>query len=198
MSASLSDLATPPSPASPLAIPNTTNTSLQKINGQFISNSVKVSPLISNGTNGSNSTISIPPSLDKSKTLVNGLPILSDHMDMARPPHENPEYVHHTQIININRPVSQTQQQPQVQQMQQPAPRRVISSASGVNTGPGTIIIPQSHLQQQIQQQQPMFQRVVQHQPIGTDSTNALPIAIPVTSFAFTAKNATVSNMFII
>ena len=117
-------------------------------------------------------------------------------MDMARPPHENPEYVHHTQIIS--RPITQTQQQ-QSSLQQQPTRRLIASSATGgaINAGQsGTIIIPQSHLQQQqhsqqqLQQQQSMFQRV--QQPIAATPANALPIAIPVTSFAFTATNATV------
>jgi hypothetical protein len=79
-------------------------------------------------------------------------------MDMARPPHENPEYVHHAQIIS--RPISQTQQQPLQQQ-----PRRLIASSSAVNAGSGTIIIPQSQLQPQQQQMQPsqsIFQPVRQ------------------------------------
>ena len=123
-------------------------------------------------------------------------------MDMARPPHENPEYVHHTQIIS--RPITQTQQQ-QSSLQQQPGRRLIASSAPGgaINAGQqqsGTIIIPQSHLQQQQhsqqqqlqqqQQQQSIFQRV--QQPMSATPANALPIAIPVTSFAFTATNATV------
>jgi hypothetical protein len=158
------------------------------MNCQFISNSAHVSPLISNGTNGSNSTVTLPPSFPKTNSILNGLPVLSDHMDMARPPHENPEYVHHTQIIS--RPTSQTQQQP----LQQQPPRRLIASASAVNPGPGTIIIPQSHIQQQQQQPQLQPQSLFQtiRQPIATAPANALPIAIPVTSFAFNTTNATV------
>lgn len=185
LSASLSDLATPPSPSSPTA---NTNNILRNINCQFISNSVQVSPFITNGTNGSNSTVVLPTSISKTNSIVNGLPIISDHMDMARPPHENPEYVHHQQIIST--PISQTQQ-PQFPQQ----PRRLIASTSAVNAGPGTIIIPQSHMQQQQQlQPQSIYQRA--HQPITAASANALPIAIPVTSFAFTATNATVRIPF--
>ena len=190
LSASLSDLATPPSPSSPVAtIPSTASNGLQNMNCQFISNSVQISPLIYNGTNGSNSTVTLPSSFTKTNPIVNGLPVLLDHMDMARPPHENPEIVHRAQIIN--RPISQTQQQLIHQQ-----PRRLIASTSAVNAGPGTIIIPQSHLQQQqqqLQQPQSIFQTV--RQPIAAAPANALPIAIPVTSFAFTATNATVRNI---
>ena len=184
LSASLSDLATPPSPSSPIA---NTNNNLRNINCQFISNSVQISPFISNGTNGSNSTVALPSSISKTSSIVNGLPVLSDHMDMARPPHENPEYVHHPPIIS--RPISQTQQ-PHFQQQ----PHRLIASTSAVNAGPGTIIIPQSHMQQQQLQPQSIYQRA--HQPITAASANALPIAIPVTSFAFTATNATVRMPF--
>ena len=201
LSASLSDLTTPPSPSSPtnnLNLNATTNTGLNNVNCQFIANSAHVSSLISNGTNGSNSPIRLPLSFPKTNSIFNGVPVLSDHMDMARPPHENPEYVHHTQIIS--RPITQTQQQ-QSSLQQQPTRRLIASSATGgaINAGQsGTIIIPQSHLQQQQQsqqqlqqqQQQSMFQRV--QQPIAATPANALPIAIPVTSFAFTATNATV------
>ena len=204
LSASLSDLTTPPSPSSP-TITNlnaTTNNGLNNVNCQFIANSAHVSSLISNGTNGSNSPIRLPLSFPKTNSVFNGVPVLSDHMDMARPPHENPEYVHHTQIIS--RPITQTQQQ-QSSLQQQPARRLIASSAPGgaINAGQqpsGTIIIPQSHLQQQQhsqqqqlqqqQQQQSIFQRV--QQPMAATPANALPIAIPVTSFAFTATNATV------
>ena len=182
LSASLSDLATPPSPSSPIG---NTNNGLRNLNCQVINNSVQVSPLISNGTNGSNSTITLPASISKSKsTIVNGLPIISDHMDMARPAHENPEYV---QIIS--RPISQQTQQSQLQQQ----PRRLIASTSAVNAGAGTIIIPQSHIQQQSLQSQTIYQRAP---PISAASANALPIAIPVTNFAFNTTNATVSTIW--
>ena len=204
LSASLSDLTTPPSPSSP-TITNlnaTTNNGLNNVNCQLIANSAHVSSLISNGTNGSNSPIRLPLSFPKTNSVFNGVPVLSDHMDMARPPHENPEYVHHTQIIS--RPVLTQTQQQQSSLQQQPARRLIASSAAQggtINAGQqqtGTIIIPPSHLQQQHsqqqlqqqQQQQSIFQRV--QQPIAATPANALPIAIPVTSFAFTATNATV------
>ena len=183
LSTSLLDLATPPSPSSPTA---TTSNVLPNINCQFISNPIQVTSFLPNGTIGSNSTVTLPLAISKTNSNLNGLPVLSDHMDMARPPHENPEYVHHQQIIT--RPISQTQQQQRPQQQQ---PRRLNASTNAINAGPSRILIPQSHMQQQQLHQQPIFQTAPQS--ISAASANALPIAIPVTSFALTATNATVS-----
>ena len=159
---------------------------------QIVNTPMQVSSLIS--SNGPpTSTVSIlPPSFPKTNSIINGLPVLSDHMDMARPPHENPEYVHQVQqqvVPSTSRTVITNP--PQKKQLVHP--RGLIASASAaVNTGPGTIIIPQSPIQQPQQQMQPqpLFQTV--RQPIAAAQPNALPIAIPVTSFPFTATNATV------
>ena len=199
LSASLSDLATPPSPSSPIITnPTPITNSQQNMSYQIVNTPMQVSSLIS--TNGPpTSTVSLlPPSFPKTNSIISGLPVLSDHMDMARPPHENPEYVHQVQQQSVvptnSRPLITNP--PQVQQQQPMAPRRLIASASAaVNTGHGTIIIPQSPIQQPQQQmpQQPLFQTV--RQPIAAAQTNALPIAMPVTSFPFTATNATVRTL---
>ena len=161
---------------------------------QIVNTPMQVSSLLS--SNGPpTSTVSIlPPSFPKTNSIINGLPVLSDHMDMARPPHENPEYVQVQQNVAplSSRPLITNSLQTQPQQPVPPARRLITSSSTAVNTGHGTIIIPQSPIQQPQQQMQtqPLFQTV--RQPIAAAQTNALPIAIPVTSFNFTATNATV------
>ncbi len=81
------------------------------------------------------------------------LPNLADHMDMARPPHENPEYLVQT---GFSRPL----------------PHPVVSEAF-------------RQQQQQQQQQQQTFSTVQTVQA-------AVPIAIPVTNFAFSSANSPV------
>ena len=84
------------------------------------------------------------------------LPNLADHMDMARPPHENPEYLLQTGFSVNSRPL--------------PHP-----------------VVPEAFRQQQQQQQQ--------QQTFSTVQTvqAAVPIAIPVTNFAFSSANSPVT-----